>query len=208
MINSKLYIKSWCQITNKEILLSGSQILANSSDNINSWLNDIYRNNNIQYLKFFKMDNLSKAGFLALELMFKEQNMPVEQKKYNCSVVGFNKSSSLESDKNYQKTIENIDNYFPSPALFVYTLANIVTGEIAIRHSILGETSFYISENFSSTDIFYNFANVFKKNANMEIVVGGWIEYEGSNCDVKVLMVSKEKNNIEFTENNIINLYK
>ena len=42
----------------------------------------------------------------------------------------------------FQETIQHADSYYPSPALFVYTLPNIVTGEIAIRNKYYGETSF------------------------------------------------------------------
>ena len=38
---------------------------------------------------------------------------------------------------------------FPSPALFVYTLPNIVAGEIAIRNKYEGETSAYVLEEFN-----------------------------------------------------------
>ena len=47
-------------------------------------------------------------------------------------------------DKDYEHTIERADNYFPSPAVFVYTLPNIVTGELAIRNRYFGETSCYV----------------------------------------------------------------
>ena len=50
----------------------------------------------------------------------------------------------MNADKRYEESIQDKDNYFPSPSLFVYTLPNIVTGEIAIRNHYMGETSFYV----------------------------------------------------------------
>lgn len=100
----------------------------------------LYREFIGDYPKFFKMDNLCKLGFVAAELLLRNADAA---SKENAAIILFNRNGSLVTDRNYQKTITD-GNYFPSPALFVYTLANIVTGEIAIRHKIYGETSFYI----------------------------------------------------------------
>ncbi|MDE6296764.1 MAG: 3-oxoacyl-ACP synthase, partial [Muribaculaceae bacterium] len=107
-------------------------------------LKNLYRSVAGDYPKFFKMDMLCRIGFIAAEYLLKGYD---ENEKENMSVVLFNKEGSLLTDRNYTETIIDKDNYYPSPALFVYTLANIVTGEIAIRHKIYGESSFYITDS-------------------------------------------------------------
>ena len=99
---------------------------------------ELYRRFVGDYPKFFKMDTLSRLGFIAAELLLKEQKVD--------AVVLANRSASIKNDTDYLATILD-GNYYPSPALFVYTLPNIVTGEIAIRHHIQGETSFYVLDN-------------------------------------------------------------
>ena len=101
---------------------------------------DLYRTNiNIgDYPKFFKMDPLSRLGFVATELLLKQ--CP----KADYGVLLFNRSSSLADDLAFQATIQDHTNWFPSPALFVYTLPNIVTGEIAIRNHFQTETNFMV----------------------------------------------------------------
>jgi 3-oxoacyl-[acyl-carrier-protein] synthase-1 len=94
------------------------------------------------YPKFFKMDTLSRLGFIAAEMLLKHSDISIQPS----AVILANKSASIKNDTEYLATISN-GNYYPSPALFVYTLPNIVTGEIAIRHHIQGETAFYILEN-------------------------------------------------------------
>ena len=59
----------------------------------------------------------------------------------------FNRTSSIVSDRKHIATIDDPDVFFPSPSVFLYTLPNIVTGEIAIRHGYTGETSLYILED-------------------------------------------------------------
>lgn len=96
---------------------------------------ELYRRFAGDYPKYFKMDTLCRLGFLAAELLLQKE--PVD------AIVLANRSASIKNDTDYLATISD-GNYYPSPALFVYTLPNIVTGEIAIRHHIQGETSFYV----------------------------------------------------------------
>lgn len=102
---------------------------------------ELYRRYAGDYPKFFKMDTLSRLGFIAAEMLLAqpaEEGQPPVQ-----TVIMANRSASIKNDTDYQATISD-GKYYPSPALFVYTLPNIVTGEIAIRHHIQGETAFYI----------------------------------------------------------------
>lgn len=99
---------------------------------------ELYRREVGDYPKFFKMDPLSRLGFMATELLKKQ----VPTADYG--VLLFNRSSSMADDLAFQATIQDKDNWFPSPALFVYTLPNIVTGEIAIRNHYQTETNFMV----------------------------------------------------------------
>lgn len=108
-------------------------------------LTDLYKQNIGDYPKYYKMDLLSKLGFVASELLLKKigEERPTESRE-DRAVILFNRSASIHADRRYVATISDKENYYPSPALFVYTLPNIVTGEIAIRNHYHGETSFYI----------------------------------------------------------------
>ena len=142
------YILSSCRITDDCVVADGKTILMRTCEKGSAWLNTVYRTLGIQYPKFFKMDNQAKAGFLAAEVVMRNAETSAAREDY--SVVCLNNASSIDDDRIYQQTISDKENFFPSPAVFVYTLANIVTGEIAIRNKIFGETSFYIYETFSA----------------------------------------------------------
>jgi len=114
----------------------------------------IYKHYNIKYPKFYKMDNLSKLGFLAADILLKNSDILSKYKSEEIAVVLSNESSSLDTDTEYQKTINDRNNYFPSPAVFVYTLANIVIGEICIKHKIKGENTVFIEKDFNKSFIF------------------------------------------------------
>ncbi len=139
-------------------------------------LTELYREKCGNYPKFFKMDNLCKLGFIASEIILSD--FPKEEKE-KCAVILFNRDGSLNTDRNYMKTICDTTNFFPSPATFVYTLANIVTGEIAIRHKIFGETSFYILDK-EEAELQNKIVTSTFLTSSPKMILTGWVEYE--NC--------------------------
>lgn len=159
-------ILAYIRITPSETVLNG-KVISNSN------ISGIYREFIGDYPKFFKMDSLCKLGFVAAELVLRE--LTTEQKE-NASIILFNRNGSLITDRNYQKTIAD-DNYFPSPALFVYTLANIVTGEIAIRHKIYGESSFYVLPH-QDEEMMEDVVNNAYQTSNPSFILTGWVDYD------------------------------
>lgn len=107
----------------------------------------LYKTRIQDYPKFYKMDALARLGFVATELLLQKEQKAgnKEQKtKGERAVIFFNESSSVNADKAFLSTIADPENFYPSPSAFVYTLPNIVNGEIAIRNNYHGETAFYI----------------------------------------------------------------
>ena len=144
----------------------------------NALLTELYRNHIADWPKFFKMDTLSKAGFVASELLFKEiaQKRPeADEFIQNRAIVLFGSTASLCADRNYQDTIQDKDNYYPSPALFVYTLPNIVTGEIAIRNHYRGETSFYVLEEPDAAQMAFHLSCALQDSVT-DSILAGWVD--------------------------------
>ena len=154
-----------------------------------SEITEFYRSLQVDYPKFFKMDNLSKLGFVASEMLLKDAENRFEPRE-DIAVICFNRSSSLETDTQYEATIARNDNYFPSPSLFVYTLPNIVMGEIAIRNKFFGETSFYILENYDFEKIMQIVENTFSDKTINEALVA-WIECFENIFEVKMFLVER-----------------
>jgi len=151
----------------------------------------VYKQEQIVYPKFYKMDALSKLGFLAVELVLKERKL----EGYHPEAVGVvlsNSSSSLDTDIAHNDTIKDRSGYFPSPSVFVYTLPNIVIGEICIRHRIKGESAFLISEAFNGR-LLCDYVEELFNNNRVEACLCGWVEVMGDNCHAMVMLV--EKNN-------------
>ena len=68
------------------------------------------------------------------------------------------------------------ENYFPSPAIFVYTLPNICLGEISIKHQLKSENSFFIFEEFNS-EFTVNYADILLNTKKADQVLCGWVDY-------------------------------
>lgn len=102
-------------------------------------LTELYRAIGADYPKFFKMCPLSKTAFLGAELLL--EGLSADDKAENLDIILFTADGCAQADMAFYKSILNETEYFPSPAQFVYTLPNIMTGEIAIRHKIYGETT-------------------------------------------------------------------
>lgn len=155
----------------------------------NALLTELYRNHIADWPKFFKMDTLSKAGFVASELLIKElgeHRLGSEEFAQGRAIVLFGTTASLCADRNYQETIQDKDNYYPSPALFVYTLPNIVTGEIAIRNHWRGETSFYVTEAPDAAQMAFHLACAFQDQVT-DSILAGWVD-SSRNDDFQAFM--------------------
>ena len=105
------------------------------------------------------MDDLSKLAFLTAEFVFSKN----ENFEDNTAVVLSNNASSLNTDKKHQEAIQDKENYYPSPSVFVYTLPNIAIGEISIKHHLKSENAFFIEEKFNA-ELLYNYATVLIEN--------------------------------------------
>lgn len=196
MTQNKTYIYDYCTIENNEIVLNGTSIFKIEPTTFADFSKQAYRNFEINYPKFFKMDSLSKLAFLGAELLLKSElsdNELAKQIENNTALVLANKSSSLDTDVKYQESISDKENYYPSPAVFVYTLPNICLGEISIRHQLKSENSFFIFDTFNS-EFISNYANTLLNSNKAETVLCGWVEFFNEEYKSFLCLIGKEKN--------------
>lgn len=106
-------------------------------------LSEIYRKYVGDYPKYHKMDSLSRLAFLATELLLSRGDVPQDSER---ATILFNRTSSVVADRCHLGSIAKPGEFYPSPSVFLGTLPNIATGEIAIRHGYTGETSLYITD--------------------------------------------------------------
>ncbi len=82
-----------------------------------------------------------------------------------------NSHASLDVDLKYVKTIPS----GASPSLFVYTLPNIVIGEISIRHHFKGENAFFVFKHFDGKFMADYVLGLFENNL-IKSCICGWVD--------------------------------
>jgi hypothetical protein len=157
----------------------------------------------LKYPKFYKMDNLVKLGWLAAEVLLKD----FDAAKYHPTDIGVvlsNASSSLDADKRYYESVQEM----ASPALFVYTLPNIVIGEICIRHHFKGENAFFIFEQFNAGFIASYVSNLLDIG-QLQACICGWVELLDDEYKAILFLVEKEykEGSVPFTTESINKIY-
>lgn len=134
-----------------------------------------YKNLIWGYPKFHKMDVLSQLAFVATELLV--QSIP--HLDAHTAVVFLTHHGSLAADVHYQSTIvPTAEEFFPSPAAFVYTLPNIATGEVAIRHHWHGHTACYALPTTAEEALQQSLILSPASDACTTAIVGGWLDAE------------------------------
>lgn len=155
-----------------------------------SLLTTLYKQMIGNYPKFYKMDGLSRLGFVASEILLNAEKGETDEER---AIIFFNHSSSIASDRNYKESINDKNNYFPSPSIFVYTLPNIVTGEIAIRNHFHGETSFFILPD-KDKKMMEEILQASCRDDQSKSFLTGWIDYEDERHFEADLKIKKMRN--------------
>lgn len=167
-----------------------------------SLLTSLYKQMIGNYPKFYKMDGLSRLGFVASEILLNAEkgDTDVERREEEGerlleerAIIFFNHSSSIASDRNYKESINDKNNYFPSPSIFVYTLPNIVTGEISIRNHFHGETSFFILPD-KDERMMEEILQASCRDDQSKSFLTGWIDYEDERHFEADLKIKKMRN--------------
>lgn len=203
MTANKTYIKSFCTIQNNEIILNGETVFRTEPTVFSDFSKKAYQHLEMNYPKFFKMDNLSKLAFLGAELLLRAESDT--SKENNTALVFANKSSSLDTDVKYQNSISDSENYYPSPAVFVYTLPNICLGEISIKHQLKSENSFFIFADYDPA-FMEKYSNILLQTQKADKVLCGWVEYYNEEYKAFLYLVDTQ-GELEQNQELLKNLY-
>jgi len=195
-------VEKYVKITPSSIFLNGKPFTVNADDR--QMLSGLYHTLGLEYPKFFKMDMQCKLGFIASELLLAEDNcrfIPRDDR----SVLIFSKCGSYCNDCNYQKTITE-GNYFPSPSLFVYTLPNVVTGEICIRNKYYGDSTSFVLSQFDARNIM-EILMASSADKSQTSVLCGWVDCR-SEEDFDAMMMLLSDRGEELNKNTLITIFE
>lgn len=189
----KYHITSSVVLRNRAAIHNGSVLFEKKDGDEVSFIKELYKFLKCEYPKFYKMDNLCKLAFASAELLLKDRKLNYPHDKI--ALVLSNACSSLDTDKTYYSSVEDKSKYFPSPAVFVYTLPNIMMGEICIRQQFLGENAFFISEKFDG-ELLAEYTSNILSSGKAKCVITGWVEINEKDWEAALFLVEPmEKEN-------------
>lgn len=194
------YISHYIRVKNGAATKNGSPL----SDGILTAPEDLYREMDCNYPKFFKMDILCKWAWLAAEILLTDNGSFVYEgtDKNKIALVLETTEGCIEVDRKYEGSIATI----PSPALFVYTLPNIMLGEICIRHGFKGEQACIVNNSFRSDELFF-WANDLLENRGMDACLLGRVDVTNQNNDICLYWITRQNTTTPLTQPVIQQLY-
>lgn len=174
-------------IRQRKVFRNGEQLWeAPPSGEVQEFLRAGYDRFSGRYPKFHKMDNLSKLGWLAAEVLLRDTAVK-DYRPEQVALVLANRSASLDTDLRYYNTVKDI----ASPALFVYTLPNIMIGEICIRHGFKGEHAFFTADSFDVEQV-TAYTQLLLGTGAAEACICGWVEVMEQQYDAALYLVEKQ----------------
>ena len=163
---------------------------------------EFYRRLNGQYPKFFKMDVLCKWAWLGAEMLMRSTAEHLADKE-NFALALHTHNGCLDVDKKYWDTVKTI----PSPALFVYTLPNIMLGELAIRHGFKGQQTCVVLDHFDAEELYYNFSGL-AANGPLSGGIAGWVNATEHESELCFFLISHRPSEMTFDIKNLTHIFQ
>lgn len=197
-------IISYILLRNNQISVDGKIVFENKTLKAVDFLHAAYEHFQINYPKFFKMDNLCKTGFLAAEILLHEKNLFEKFQNEEKGIVLSTSNGCLDTDIRYEASTHNA----ASPSLFVYTLPNILIGEISIRHQFKGESACFVFDIFNP--VFQaQYVNQLLQEEKIKICVSGWADFFNEKAEAFFYLAEKtNQTSLQHTSDNLQNIFQ
>lgn len=184
-----MYIQviSSCNIENAKVILNGSEVFSSEESGVSEFLKSAFKALDSPYPKFFKMDKLSQLAFLGTEYLLK--SLPQTFQDDEVAICFFNGRSSLDTDTRHQNLIN--ENAKVSPSIFVYTLPNILMGEIAIKNKWYGENLLILKPEFNFEEWALE-ADLLISSGKANYCLGGWVDVFQDDYQLELFLVEAE----------------
>ena len=183
MNQSMEYITACCVVEKGAIYRNGELLFTAPPGDL---IAAAYQYFKLQYPKFFKMDPLSRLGWITTEILLGPAWDTTIYRPEDLAIVLSNANSSLDTDYRYNETIRDI----PSPSVFVYTLPNIMIGEISIRHGIKGESAFFLSPSFDPP-LLTGYTRLLLQQGIANAAIVGWVDLLGDDYKAALFLIEK-----------------
>ncbi len=150
-----------------------------------------YKELDMKDIKFYKMDNMSKAGVVATASLLRDINIEEGGSRFDYGFFIANSSSSLDTDIRHQNEILTKGDTNVSPAIFVYTLPNILMGESAIRFKFQGENTFFVTTPQRRGEIMEELM-LLAGDSSLKLAIIGWCDVFEGRYDIELKLCKRD----------------
>lgn len=186
------YSRRYVAIEQGKIVLDGEVLLkAEQGEDFAAFIRMAYKLLALDDRKFYKMDDLCKLGYIAAACLFSKNGGTTGYAPSEVGIILANASSSLDTDRKHQHIIDTLGDKEASPAVFVYTLPNVVMGELCIRYKIQGENTFFISNRYPESFI-REYALLVMRKQKLCACLIGWCELLGNKYEARFDWLEQE----------------
>ena len=155
-----------------------------------SLLTEIFKESLADGSRFFKMDLFSRLAYVAVGLLAKDA--PGEYVPEETGLLIFTLNGSVLADRKHLSTFAKPDEYYPSPAIFINTLPNVVLGEMAVTHRIKGETTLVMLPG-RDEETMDSILDATLAATRPSVLITGWVDCESENTFQAKLKLLKIK---------------
>lgn len=159
------------EIADCKVNVDGNVVFECPGEDFPAFIREAYKSRGESGMKFYKMDDVCKLGYMASEWLLDGIVYGEEE----CGIVLSGKYGCLDTDMKHQNLIDGGGDAAASPAVFVYTLPNVAAGEISIRHHIKNENTWLWSDDKAMCKV-RSYANLAASAAGMEYCIIGWLD--------------------------------
>ena len=160
------------QISQGQVNVDETSVFVSSQTDFHTFSREAFKSRGEANMKFYKMDDLCKLGYLASAWLLDG----IEYGEEECGIVMSGKYGCLDTDIRHQQIIDSEGDSSASPAVFVYTLPNVVAAEISIRHHIKGENIWFWSEDETMSDI-KKYASILAASRDLKYCIAAHIDF-------------------------------
>jgi len=172
-----------------KVILNGE---AESYESTGSALvSEIFKKKLLDGSRFFKMDIFSRLAYVATGLLAKDALAGYAPE--DIALFIFTQNGSVLADRKHLSTFSNPEDFYPSPAIFINTLPNVVLGEIAVMNTIKGETTLVMLP-YRDDALIDRIVKASLSSTRPSVMIYGWVDCEAENsfvADLKMLRIVK-----------------
>lgn len=194
-MNANSYIHDVIIWNNQTIKLNDKAVITLSGDTLTDYAVAAFRTLEAPYPKFFKMDILSKVVYTAVAMLVKEGNVQEHWLDDTATCITTT-NGCLDVDEKFEQSRSEL----ASPALFVYTLPNIMLGEICIKHKFKGEQLCTIG-GLNEALALHDYISLLLAENHAKQAIIGYADAYNDQINVRLALISQQPSSSSFNMN-------